>query len=391
MIFLTIGLFLIYPILTVPLILLGSIVDKKNRIIYMILLAFDIALISMKLDPSKYGLDLNVYFSIMDIMKGIKWETFIHTYSSQKEFLTNVLYFVFASIGNYHLWIFAVTFICYAAMFYIITDYSQIKNISNKEYVIMILLLLLFYNNIFVITGVRNSLAMIIYILALYEEYFKENKKLVYKILYIIPCFIHMSMALGILLRIAMIFYKKPNKKYIIVLIIIYAISPSVVLSIASKLNGTAIFSDLYAKTSKYTGDGANILNNVYNMIKIIAFLNLFVIFEKIHAKQDSKIKNITELICIFTLFSLNYAVIRDRWYDACIVLLILSFIDKIEIYFNIKGIHKIILGGTAIFMLIQQTNTLNKLDYSELIKNNYKTTMIEFFGKEKDGQIYNS
>ena len=200
-----------------------------------------------------------------------------------------------------------------------------------------------------------------------------------------------MSMALGILLRIAMIFYKKPNKKYIIVLIIIYAISPSVVLSIASKLNGTAIFSDLYAKTSKYTGDGANILNNVYNMIKIIAFLNLFVIFEKIHAKQDSKIKNITELICIFTLFSLNYAVIRDRWYDACIVLLILSFIDKIEIYFNIKGIHKIILGGTAIFMLIQQTNTLNKLDYSELIKNNYKTTMIEFFGKEKDGQIYNS
>ena len=50
MIFLTIGLFLIYPILTVPLILLGSIVDKKNRIIYMILLAFDIALISMKLN-----------------------------------------------------------------------------------------------------------------------------------------------------------------------------------------------------------------------------------------------------------------------------------------------------------------------------------------------------
>ena len=80
MIILTIGLFLIYPILTVPLILTGSIVDKKNRIIYMTLLAFDIGLISMQLDPSKYGLDLNVYFSIMDIMKQIKWETFINIY-----------------------------------------------------------------------------------------------------------------------------------------------------------------------------------------------------------------------------------------------------------------------------------------------------------------------
>ena len=148
MIFLTIGLFLIYPILTVPLILIGSIADKKNRIIYMILLAFDIALISMKLDPSNYGLDLNVYFSIMDIMKGIKWETFIQTYISQKEFLTNILYFAFASIGNYHLWTFTVTFICYATMFYIITDYSLIKEISNKEYIFMLILTILFYNNI---------------------------------------------------------------------------------------------------------------------------------------------------------------------------------------------------------------------------------------------------
>ena len=213
MIFLTIGLFLIYPILTVPLILTGSIVDKKNRIIYMILLAFDIALISMKLDPSGYGLDLNVYFSTMDIMKQIRWETFFQTYISQKEFLTNILYYIFASIGNYHLWTFIVTFICYLTIFYIITDYSKIKQISNKEYITMLLLLILFYNNLFAITGLRSSMALIVYIFALYEEYFKENKKLIYKILYIIPCFIHMSMALGFVLRIIMIFYKKPHKK----------------------------------------------------------------------------------------------------------------------------------------------------------------------------------
>ena len=386
MIFLTIGLFLIYPILTVPLILTGSIVDKKNRIIYMILLAFDIALISMKLDPSGYGLDLNVYFSTMDIMKQIKWETFIQTYISQKEFLTNILYYIFASIGNYHLWTFIVTFICYLTIFYIITDYSKIKQISNKEYITMLLLLILFYNNLFAITGLRSSMALIVYIFALYEEYFKENKKLIYKILYIIPCFIHMSMALGFVLRIIMIFYKKPHKKYIIALLMVYALSPAVVLTIASKLNGMAIFSDLYAKTNSYSGSGANILNNTYNLVKIIAFMNLFVIFEKIYINQESKIRNVTELIFLFTLFSSNYSLVRDRWYDACIILLVLCFINNIKKYYNIKGIYKMILLGTALFMIIQQTNSLKKIGYGELIENNYKLTMIEFWKEEING-----
>lgn len=386
MIILTIGLFLIYPILTVPLILTGSIVDKKNRIIYMTLLAFDIGLISMQLDPSKYGLDLNVYFSIMDIMKQIKWETFIQTYISQKEFLTNILYYIFASIGNYHLWTFTATFICYSIMFYIITDYSTIKEISSKQYWIMIALVILFYNNILALTGVRNNFAMMIYLLAVYKEFFREDKKILYKLLYIIPCFIHMSMALGIVLRIILIFYKKPNKKYIIALLMVYALSPTIVLSIASKLNGTAIFSDLYEKTVTYSDSGANILNNVYNLIKIIAFMNLFIIFEKIYINQESKIRNITELICLFTLFSSNYSLVRDRWYDACIILLALCFINDIKKYFNIKGIYKVVLLGTALFMIIQQTNTLKKLEYGELIENNYKLTMIEFWKEETNG-----
>ena len=386
MIFLTIGLFLIYPILTVPLILIGSIVDKKNRIIYMILLAFDIALISMKLDPSGYELDLNVYFSTMDIMKKIRWETFIQTYISQKEFLNNILYYIFASVGNYHLWTFTVTFICYVTIFYIITDYSKIKQISNKEYIIMLLLLILFYNNLFAITGLRSSMALIVYVFALYEEYFKENKKLIYKILYIIPCLIHMSMALGFVLRIIMIFYKKPNKKYIIALLMVYALSPAVVLTIASKLNGMAIFSDLYAKTNAYSGSGANILNNTYNLVKIIAFINLFIIFEKTYINQESKIRDITELICLFTLLSSNYSLVRDRWYDACIILLVLCFINNIKKYFTINGLYKVVLLGTVLFMLIQQTNTLKKLDYSELIKKNYKLTMIEFWKEETNG-----
>lgn len=386
MIFLTIGLLLIYPILTTPLILIGSIVDKKNRIIYMILLAFNIALISMQIDPSGYELDLGVYFSTMDIIKQMKWETFIQTYISQKEFLTNLLYYIFANMENYNLWTFTVTFICYSTMFYIITDYSRIKGISNKEYIIMMILLIVFYNNIFAITGLRNSLAIIIYILALYEEYFKENKKIIYKILYIIPCFIHMSMALGVVLRLAMIPYKRPNKKYIIAIILIYALSPAIVLNIASKLNGTAIFSDLYAKTATYSGGGANILNNMYNLIKIIAFIDLFAIFEKIYKGENTKVKDMTELICIFTLLSSNYSLIRDRWYDICIILLILCFIGRAKEYFNIKGIYKILLVITAVFMIVFQSSTLKKLNYAGLIKNSYKTTIVEFFGKETNG-----
>ena len=177
-----------------------------------------------------------------------------------------------------------------------------------------------------------------------------------------------------------MIFYKKPNKKYIIALLMVYALSPTVVLTIASKLNGMAIFSDLYAKTNAYSGSGANILNNTYNLIKIIAFINMFIILEKIYSNENSREKDITELVCIFTLLSLNYSVVRDRWYDVCIILLVLCFIGRIKAYFNIKGIYKIVLGATLLFMIIQQTNTLKKIKYGEIIRNNYNVTMIEFF-----------
>ena len=216
MVFITIGLFLIYPILTIPLIIIGSIKDKKHRIIYMMLLAFDLALISLHLDPSKYGLDLNVYFSTMDIMKQMRLESFLQTYVTQKEFLTNILFYIYASLGNYNLWTFTVTFLCYGIFFYILTDYAKVKDISNKNYIVIMVVSLLFYNNLYAITGLRNSLAMMIFLLAVYVEYFKEKKNILWKILYIIPCFIHMSMAIGVVLRLCMIFYKNKNKKYII-------------------------------------------------------------------------------------------------------------------------------------------------------------------------------
>ena len=36
--------------------------------------------------------------------------------------------------------------------------------------------------------------------------------------------------------------------------------------------------------------------------------------------------------------------------------------------------------------MIIQQTNTLKKIGYGELIENNYKLTMIEFWKEETNG-----
>lgn len=381
MVFITTGLFLIYPILTIPLIVIGSIRDKKHRIIYMIMLALDIALMSLQLDPSKYGLDLNVYFSTMDIMKQMRIETFLQIYITQKEFLTNLLFYIYANIGNYNLWIFTVTFLCYGILFYIIADYAKIKNISSREYIIIMLICILFYNNLFAITGIRNSVAMMIFLLAIYLEYFKEKKNILWRILYIIPCFIHMSMIIGIILRLGMIFYKNKTKKYVIFVLIIYAISPSAILYIANKLNGSAIFSDLYAKTTHYVnGTGVGLINNIYNLLKLIGFINLFIIFEKNYKNQNCNQKNITELICLFTFFSFNYEVVRDRWYDGCIVLLALSFVNNIKEYIKIRGIYKIILRMILIFMIIVQANSLMKINYNELMRETYNKTLLQNF-----------
>ena len=243
---------------------------------------------------------------------------------------------------------------------------------------------LLFYNNLYAITGLRNSLAMMIFLLAVYVEYFKEKKNILWKILYIIPCFIHMSMAIGVVLRLCMIFYKNKNKKYIIFALIIYATSPSIILYIVSKFNGSAIFSDLYAKTTHYVnGTGVGLFDNMYDLIKLVSFINLFIIFEKMYKGKKSRQRDITELICIFNFLSFNYGVIRERWYDACIILLALSFMHNIHEYIKIKGVYKVVLSATLVCMLIIQTNFLRKIDYVGLVQKTYNQTLLQNFRKE--------
>ena len=381
MIFITTIMFFIYPILPFPIIILRALRDRKYRNIYMIFLAFDIALISLNLDPKKYGLDLNVYFSIMDNIKNISWNTFFEIYVDQKEILTNLLFYVFASIGNYNLWTFFVTFFCYSSLFYIVSDYAGIKKINNKQFILVVGICILFYNNISAITGLRNSLAINIFTLALYFEYFRKKKNILYKILYVIPCTIHMSMIIGIIIRLIIPIYNGKNKKYILIALIVYAVSPTIIINFASKLGNIAMFSDIYEKTNTYIGESRNnILNNMYVLIKTITFANLFIIFEKNYKYNNDKIKDVTELICFFTFLSFNYVVIRDRWFDVCIILLTLTFINSIEKMGKINIINKTILIMSMLFMIIQQYSTLKKIDYADIIKNTYNQTLIQSF-----------
>lgn len=381
MVLITVILFIIYPIFTLPLIIFGIIKDKKNRLIHLILLAFDLALIALHFDPSSYNLDLNGYFSIMDIMKTMGWDAFIQNFLTQKEFLTNLLFYIFANINNYELWTFFVTFISYSLIFYMINDYSKIKGMNDRNYFLILCLLILLYNNFFVMAGIRNSLAMILFLFVLYLEYIKEKKNIFYKILYILPCLVHMSMVLGVILRIILFFYKGKKKIYIVIGLMFYAFMPSVILAVANEFTGIGIFSDLYEKTANYiTNPKEAVLENVLYIMKIMTFVNLFIIFEKIYKKEDSKIRNATELVCLFTFFSFNYTVIMYRWFDACALLLCFSFINKIELYRQIKGIYKIILAMTLVFCIIQQTNSFAKVNYVEAIKETYNKTLIENF-----------
>ena len=87
---------------------------------------------------------------------------------------------------------------------------------------------------------------------------------------------------------------------------IVYAVSPTIIINFASKLGNIAVFSDIYEKTNTYIGESRNnILNNMYVLIKTITFVNLFIIFEKNYKYNNDKIKDVTELICFFTFYHL--------------------------------------------------------------------------------------
>lgn len=389
MLILAIILFLILPIMSIPVLLIAFIKDSKYRKIYGFLLAISLAIISFKIDVKEIALDLKVYYGQMTMLKFINFSEMFEILISQKEPITNLMFFFIAKIGIYPIWQFITTFINYFIIFFILSDYAKTKNIGNKTFTIVLIFAIVFMNNIFLFTGIRNTFALMIYLCILYNEYIKQKKGIIYKILYIVPVLIHMSMIIGIIIRILM--SAKKHKNLIVIGLIIYAVSPNLIVQISSLIGELPVFSDLVAKLQVYLFDARVInFNSLLHMVLLIYFIVVYYALVKKRKQENLEITNLykaLEIILLFNICSFNYWDIFLRWSDISIILFTLCLMDNTKII-KIKGNPNILIVFVIFiaFFYIQYAN-LKGLNISKNLDEYCYKNIISVFD-DKEGKI---
>ena len=215
-------LFIIAPFLTIPIILYSMVVDKKHSTIYAILLALAIAIIAYNFNP-KTSQDLYRYYYLMEH----QYSTLSFTEYIKVMFNNNKLLFIFfcyiiSRIGNYKLLQSIIVFTAYFLVFYTILDYAKLKNIKAYKAILIIILFMAIFYFIGFFSGLAQFLGIAVGFYIFYLEYIKKKEKFIYKLLYILPMLIHVSLATLLIFRILLAFDNKKVKKYLLCLGVFY-------------------------------------------------------------------------------------------------------------------------------------------------------------------------
>lgn len=265
---------------------------QYKQLEYLMFGLFVIALSTIAYKASPDG-DLSRHFRYMGIIResGISLrDIFTGTISG---FEHNRIYFVFelicylcAKIGNYHLMPCAMVFVDYLIWSLISIDFMVGKKCNYNVLLCSLLLLGAFMPYIFALSGVRNATAMSLTAASIYLLFEKKSNYIIVIILYIIAVFIHPS----VLFAVPFIFISKLKYRNLYILISFlssFLLNRIAVWCLQSKYLFLRIISNyylIYSSDTQYVGSLRYLYVDIAFAI-IIIFVYIF--FDKKNYKKD--------------------------------------------------------------------------------------------------------
>ena len=169
---------------------------------YLPFLILSVGMIAYCYEPVGHP-DLVRYFEKINYCKDLTLkETFV--YFNDNLFISNVLFWVAGKMGMPHLIPALSTMTVYGTASYITCDFSD-RSGNSKAIVRVLLYLCCILPFVSIMNNVRNVCAFSLIILAVYRELVKKNRDLITILLYILPCFIHMTGFILVLFRLVVI------------------------------------------------------------------------------------------------------------------------------------------------------------------------------------------
>lgn len=325
------------PFLSLPIILCFLFASKniKTKQIYSILFSISIGFVLYKMVPRE-TMDLYRYYDIMNLYSKLSYGDFINNFLFNIEPLINTFFYIFSKFNDHNLIIVFTTFISYLILFYIVFDYQKNIKLSNLKINIILFYFLSVFLIIYNITGIRFCLARLIFLLALYLDFYKNKKGILLILLYILPVFFHQSAFLLLILRLLLLLNKNKFDFKLFIFSVVIFIFPSYMVNIFSMLfGGSSYLIGLLDKATKYVGYG-NAFANIYKLqLTLTGFIGIVLLimkFKKI--KTNDRFLNYSILILLISIGFISSETISTRFIGvlcSCSFLLFMDFINSLN------------------------------------------------------------
>lgn len=366
---------LFFPIISTVFIITALYIDKEKYRIYLFLLVLNIALIGYYFEPYITN-DLYRHYEFIDYMKIHNLKT---VFSIDALFIKNIWFYLVGVSGLKSLLPFSAILITYYIALTDIFEYSKISNIKHTLTVNFSIFVLIYIQLIWVMSGIRFSIAFVLFLHGLYREFIKKERGITTYLYYLLPCFIHYSIFVLVIIRLFLLF--KGVSRYILsFILLIWGFFTEAIAELLN-LSGVSYFQGIASKIEFYIGysdtDNYSIFTNILKL-----FVSLLLTVTLLWMKKNSKaifkkyedIYLFTLYLSLFCLGGYNIFIIPDRFGFVLITLspiVLMPFYmaskNKIIKYFAVLSFLPIILAGIY-------------LQYIPLKATNYSIGLVEFF-----------
>lgn len=349
-------------------------VSQKGKDWKLYLMLYVIAIFFIGYSFPVLGTDLNTYFGVLDHLTGMDFNSanqYLSNMFSDNLYFRNLIFWLIANSFSFHLLPAISTASVYGISAYIVCDYCSRKRYEN--YIGLILMVQYAFLPLQSIVGnVRNVWAFSLIILATYRDVIQHKRGIITLLIYILPCYLHTSGVLMLLLRLI----SSIRKFKIVWFLIVLFLSPI----INFLYNNEGFFPDLIIHSINtaynYLHDvgGINVLStSVYSLLQKVLMFTISLLFiililllkEKLSKGEETYVY-FNFLIFVFVL-ACNIFVSAHYWRFFCAGIISsavietlylanykrISFIQKCT--FNIVLSLSIIMFGFNMIMILAQ------------------------------------
>lgn len=204
------------------------------------------------------GMDLYRHYEMLDTMRQQGLENSIEIYQySLRSLPMYALYFYIVSLLGSNQFLLAIAYVVvYGVQFTIlhmaVEDFSLSRYGEKIGYICIIC-----FTNAYELTGIRNMMAFAICVYFLYLELVRKKHKVISWIMYVMMCFFHDSVVIFLVFRIFLLFAKKKNLRWIILLIAVWPLCITKIIPILTSYVGNPFINGLVQKILLYTSEEA--------------------------------------------------------------------------------------------------------------------------------------